>query len=149
MHSLHTSLEEQRKNIAYLGADQIRVLVRVPINLMHNNDQVAKLCNKKIIGCADSFSTSMQKLNDISFSYQHYWQLSLKHLSLVLSLNKDHIALSRLHIIMLLKLGVMRTFLVIIRNEPIFLGRLSIQLLKLEAIAKATHHQYLCIPQRL
>ena len=48
--------------------------------------------------------------------------------------------LAKLHAVFLPKLGVIKTFPVIIRSLPTFLGGLNLQLLKVEAIAQAIHH---------
>ena len=72
IHSLYISIEGEMKDISHLSADQIRVLVGVPINLMHNNDQIIKLHDENITGYIDKHSSSTLKPNNISFGYQHY-----------------------------------------------------------------------------
>ena len=66
------ALERHQKEITYLGADQIRMLVGFPINLMCSNDQIIKLRNEKIIGYVDRLSASTLKPGNILFDYQHY-----------------------------------------------------------------------------
>ena len=48
--------------------------------------------------------------------------------------------LSKLHAKMLPKLVVMKTFPILMRSVPAFLGELNMHLLEVEAIAQAIHH---------
>ena len=79
----------------------------------------------------------MLKPYDILFGYQHYWWPSLKYPALLLSLDQDVNVLSKSHAALLLKLGVMKTFPIIIRTSPTFLGGLNLYQLEVEAIAQA------------
>ena len=72
-HSLHVSVDGEQKEISQLSADKTRVLVGVPINLMHNNDQIIGWYDEKIEGYIDKLSSSTLKPYDISFGYEHYW----------------------------------------------------------------------------
>ena len=64
----------------------------------------------------------------------------MKYPAPVLSFPTDMNVLAKLHAALLPKLGVMKTFPMIIRSLPTFLGGLNLQLLKVEAIAQAIHH---------
>ena len=48
--------------------------------------------------------------------------------------------LKELYSALLLKLGVLKTFLLAMRGKPTHLGRLNSQSLEIEAIAKVIHH---------
>ena len=70
VHKLHINIEGHQREITYLDADQIRVLVGVPINLHYKNDQIVELYDKKITGYIDRLSASTLKLSNILFGYQ-------------------------------------------------------------------------------
>ena len=72
IHNLHINIAEYRREIIHLDADQTRVLVGVPINLHHKNNQIVELFNKKITGYIDRLSASTLKSNDILFGHLHY-----------------------------------------------------------------------------
>jgi len=139
-HKLHINIEEHQREIIHLDADQTRVLVGVPINLHHKNDQIVKLLNERIIGCIDRLSASALKSSNILFGYQHYWWLSLKYPAPVLCLSKDENVLAKLHAAVLLKLGVIKIFPVVMKSFATFLGGLNLQLLEVEVIAQAIYH---------
>ena len=46
----------------------------------------------------------------------------------------------KLHVAVLLKLGVMKIFPIVMKSLLTFLGELNLQLLKVEAIAQAIHY---------
>ena len=139
-HSLHASVDGEKKEISQLSADKRRVLVGVPINLMHKNDQLIRLHDEKIEGHIDKLSSNTLKPNDISFGYEYCWWPSLKYPTPALHLDMSLNALSKLHAKMLQKLGVMKTFSILMRSTPAFLGGLGVHLLEVEAIAQAIHH---------
>ena len=74
------------------------------------------------------------------FGYQHYWWPSLKYTSLFLSFAPDSNVLGKLHAALLPKLGVMKTFLTVMRSVPAYLGGLNLHLAEVEALAQAMHH---------
>ena len=48
--------------------------------------------------------------------------------------------LAKLHAKLLPKLGVMKTFPLVMRSVPSYLGGLNLQLIEVESIAQAIHH---------
>ena len=72
-HKLHIDLNNHRKEVMHLRADQMRTLVGVPMQLNHQNDQIitsildkTKVHQIKLINCKLT-------LSDIMFGYQYYW----------------------------------------------------------------------------
>ena len=72
MHSLHINIVGHWGEIIHLDADQIRVLVGVPINLYHKNNHIVESFDEKITGYINRLSASTLKLNDILFGYLYY-----------------------------------------------------------------------------
>ena len=64
----------------------------------------------------------------------------MKYPAPVLYLNKDVNVLAKLHVAVLPKLGVMKTFPIVIRSLLTFLGGLNLHLLKVEAITQAIYY---------
>ena len=120
---MYISIKGQQRKITYLNAKKRRVLVEVPINLQHKNDQIIKLFNRKIKEYVDKFSASTLKSSDILFSYQYYWQLSLKYLIPILSFAKDMNILAKLDTKLLPKLRVIKMFLLVMRSTPFLYKR--------------------------
>ena len=123
---LYINIAGHRREITHLDTDQIRVLVGVLINLHHKNNLIMESFDKKIIGYIDRLLASTLKSNDILFGYLHYWWPSLKYPTPVLSFNTDMNVLVKLDAALLPKLGVMKTFPVIMRSLPTFLGGLNL-----------------------
>ena len=71
-YALHTNIDEQRQEVSYIDATWVRVLVRLLINLSHENDQIAKLFDEKIKTCINKLIASNLAPNDVLFRYQYY-----------------------------------------------------------------------------
>ena len=139
-HKLCIDLNNQRKEVMHLRADQLRILVGVPMQLNHQNEQIitsildkTKVHQTKLINCKLTPS-------DIMFGYQHYWSLSIKYPPPVLSMDHNLNVLSDLHKAMLPKLKVMRTFPIVMRSVSQLLGGLNLRRLEIEVIAQLLHH---------
>ena len=132
--------EGQRKEIPHLAANQTRVLVGVPINLCHEKAQIMSQIKDKTHEYINKLTSSPLKSTDIMFGYQHYWWPSLKYPSPVLSFELNSHVLDKLHTAMLPKLGVMKTFPVVMRGVPAFLGGLNLHLAEVEGFAQSIHH---------
>ena len=115
------------KELTHLIADQIRTLVGVPINLHHRNDQIIELFDNKITKYESKLLECKLMSTDILFGFQRYWWPSLKYSALVLSLDCNSNILARLHAVLLPKLRVMRTFPIIMRSVPAYLGGLNLR----------------------
>ena len=152
-YSLHIVENGQKKDIPYLKADQTRVLVRVPINLYHDEKQTVMMIDNKLQYYADKLATSKLQPGDIMFGYQRYWWPSLRYPSPVVLFAPDSNILGKLYAALLPKLGVMKTFPIVMRSVPAYLGGLELHSAKVEALAQAIHHLIsLCkadIPTRL
>ena len=72
-HRLHIMDNRHEKDITHLSANETRVLVGVPINLQHKNDQIICMFDNKIRGYIDKLLASTLRSFDIMFGYQHYW----------------------------------------------------------------------------
>ena len=74
-------------------------------------------------------------LQDIIFSYQRYWWLSLKFTASITSFNLDSNALLKSHTALLPKLRVMKTILVATRYNSLKLEGLGLHSLEVESTA--------------
>ena len=139
-HKLHIDLENQRKELVHLRADQMRTLVGVPMQLNHQNEQIVQAILSKTTAYQNKLASCKLNSSDIMFGYQHYWWPSIKYPAPVLSLDHDSNVLADLHAAMLPKLRVMRTFPTVMRSVPSFLGGLNLKRLEVETIAQSLHH---------
>ena len=129
-HNLCIVEEGQRKEIPYLPANEKRVLVGVPINLCNEKVQIMSAIKDETHEHMNKLATSLLKSTDIMFGYQHYWWPSLKHPSPVLAFEINSYVLDKFYAALLPKLGVMKTFPVVIRGVPVFLGGLDLHLIE-------------------
>ena len=145
-HRLHIAENSLFANIPHLSADQIRVLVRVPINLHYDDKQIVTMFNEKIHYCTSKFAISTFKPGDITFRCQHYWWTSLKYPSPVLLFAPDLSVLKKLHDVLLPKLGVIKTFPKVMRSVLAYLRGLNLHSAEVEALIQAMHH-LISLPQ--
>ena len=95
---------------------------------------------EKINTCIGKLTTSTLRPYEIMFGYQHYWWPSLKYPSPVLTFTSESDILLTLRAALLPKLGVMKTFPIVMRSAPVHLGGLNLQSVEVEALAQALHH---------
>ena len=139
-YKLHVVENGLKKEVPHLQANKTRVLVGVPINLCHEEEQIVTMFTEKTKNYADKLATSKLSPGDIMFGYQHYWWPSLKYPAPVLSLAPNLNVLEKLHAALLPKLGVMKTFPLTMREIPAYLGGLNLHSVAVEALAQAINH---------
>ena len=133
-HKLHIVENGYKKEIPHLQANKMRVLVGFPINLCHKETQIVSMFTEKTQTYAERLAASKLRPGDITFGYQHYWWPSLKHPSLALSLSPNLNVLDKLHAALLPKLGVMKTFLSVMRGIPAYFSGLNLHLAEVKAL---------------
>ena len=77
------------------------------------------------------------------FEYQRYWWPLLKFVALIISFKPEGNILAKLYATLLLKLYMMKTFLVSMRFCLVELGGLRLHSLEVESIAQAINHFFL------
>ena len=74
-----------KREVHHLKSYHTRVLVGVPINILHSLTQIEKTHEQKIAGHILKIEYSTLGPQDMMFGYQRYWWPSLKFDTLVIS----------------------------------------------------------------
>ena len=140
IHELHLVENGQKKEIPLFQANQMRVLVDVPINIYYEGAQIIIMLKEKTQGYIGRLSMILLRLGNIMCKCQHHWQPALKCPSLALLFTANSNLLDKLYVVLLPKQGVVKTFPTAMRSALDYLGGLNLHLAEVEALVQVTHH---------